>query len=216
LTIRVLLADDHPVVREGVRAVLASEPDFEVVGEAEGGGGVSDLVDRLGPDVVLVDLMMPDRSGLEVIQELTHRFPRTRVLVLSMHEGEAYVLEALRRGASGYALKRAPPSELVRAVREVAAGRRYLSPPLTEHAVEAYARRALQGSDPYDALTEREREVLALVAEGHTNAVIAERLFISPRTVETHRAHAMKKLSLQTPADVVRYALRRGILAADE
>lgn len=216
MTIRVLVADDHPVVREGVRALLAAEPDLEVVGEAEGGGDVPTLVDRLRPDVVVVDLVMPDHGGLEVTRELTRRFPWTRVLVLSMHESEAYVVEALRCGASGYALKRAPPAELMRAVREVAAGRRYLSPPLTERAVDAYARRAAQLSDPYDTLTNREREVLVLVAEGHTNAAIGERLFISPRTVETHRAHAMKKLGLRTPADVVRYALRRGIVTAGE
>lgn len=137
------------------------------------------------------------------------------MLVLSMHDSEAYVVEALRRGASGYALKHAPPAELVRAVREVAAGRRYLTPPLTERAVEAYARRASQDSDPYDTLTAREREVLALVAEGHTNAAIGEQLFISPRTVETHRAHVMKKLGLRSSAQLVRGALRRGILAPD-
>lgn len=215
MTVRVLLVDDHPVVREGVSGLLAAERDFEVVGQAECGDEVPALVEQLHPDVVVLDLMMPGRGGLEVTGELTRRFPGTRVLVLSMHDSEAYVLEALRRGASGYALKHAPPAELVRAVRDVAAGRRYLSPPLTERAVEAYARRASQVSDPYDALTAREREVLALVAEGHTNAAIGEQLFISPRTVETHRAHAMKKLGLRSSAALVRDALRRGILAPD-
>ncbi|MFN2506118.1 MAG: response regulator [Acidimicrobiales bacterium] len=215
MTVRVLLVDDHPVVREGVSSLLAAGRDFEVVGQAECGDEVPALVEQLHPDVVVLDLVMPGRGGLEVTGELTRRFPGTRVLVLSMHDSEAYVLEALRRGASGYALKHAPPAELVRAVREVAAGRRYLSPPLTERAVEAYARRASQVSDPYDALTAREREVLALVAEGHTNAAIGEQLFISPRTVETHRAHAMKKLGVRSSAQLVRDALRRGILAPD-
>jgi two-component system response regulator NreC len=212
VTIRVLIADDHPVVREGVRALLAAEQDFEVVGLAEDGDELPALVDRLHPNVVVLDLMMPGRGGLDLIRELVDRFPETKVLVLSMHASEAYVLDALRRGAYGYALKQAAPAELVRAVQQVGAGRRYLSPPLTERAVEAYAHRASQVADPYDTLTDREREVLALVAAGHTNAVIGERLFISPRTVETHRAHAMKKLGLRNSTELVRYALSRGIL----
>ena len=212
MTIRVLIADDHPVVREGVRALLAAEQDFEIVALAEDGDALPALVDRFHPNVVVLDLMMPGPGGLDLIRELGDRFPDTKVLVLSMHAGEAYVLDALRRGAYGYALKQASPAEVVRAVREVGAGRRYLSPPLTERAVEAYAQRASQVADPYDTLTDREREVLALVAAGHTNAVVGERLFISPRTVETHRAHAMKKLGLRNSTELVRYALSRGIL----
>jgi len=210
--IRVLIADDHPVVREGVRALLALERDMEVVGLAEDGDELPALVERFHPDVVVLDLMMPGRGGLDLIRELIDRFPDTKVLVLSMHASEAYVLDALRRGAYGYALKQAAPAELVRAVRQVGAGRRYLSPPLTERAVEAYADRASRVADPYDTLTDREREVLALVAAGHTNAAVGERLFISPRTVETHRAHAMKKLGLRNSTELVRYALSRGIL----
>lgn len=215
MTVRVLLADDHPVVREGLRALLASEADFEVVGEAEGGEAVPGLMEELYPDVVVLDLMMPGRGGSVVIRELRRRWPETRVLVLSMHDDEASVLEALRSGALGYALKQARPAELVRAVREVGAGRRYLSPPLSERAVEAYARRAGQRYDPFDMLTDREREVLGLVAEGHTNAAIGEALFISKRTVETHRAHLMKKLALHSQAELVRYAVRRGIVPQD-
>ena len=215
MTLRVVLADDHPVVREGVRALLTSEPDLEVVGQAERGEEVPALVEELQPDVVVLDLMMPGRGGLDVARELARRWPKTHVLVLSMHDNEAYVLEALRSGASGYALKQAQPVELVRAVREVGAGRRFLSPPLSERAIEAYARREGQSADPYDALTPREREVLRLVAEGHTNAAIGEQLFISPRTVETHRAHVMKKLALRSHAELVRYAVRRGLVAPD-
>ncbi|MGH9179846.1 MAG: response regulator [Acidimicrobiales bacterium] len=215
MTLRVLLADDHPVVREGLRALLASEADFEVVGEAEGGEVAPALVEVLRHHVVVLDLMMPGRGGGVVIRELRRRWPETRVLVLSMHDDEASVLEALRSGAFGYALKQARPAELVRAVREVGAGRRYLSPPLSERAVEAYARRAGQRYDPFDMLTDREREVLGLVAEGNTNVAIGEALFISPRTVETHRAHLMKKLALHSQAELVRYAVRRGIVPQD-
>ena len=212
MTLRLVLADDHPVVREGLRALLDSEPDFEVVGQAGDCDDVATLVGHLHPDVVVLDLMMGGRSSLHVTRELAEHSPATRVLILSMHDSEAYVLEALRCGAAGYALKQAEPAELGRAIREVAAGRRYLSPPLSERALEAYSRRAGGPADPYDTLTHREREVLQLVAEGHTNAAIGVRLYISARTVETHRAHAMKKLGLRTPVELAVYAVRRGIV----
>lgn len=212
MTLRLLVVDDHPVVREGVRALLESESDFEVVGQADDGEEVATLVGRLQPDVVVLDLMLRTKSGLEITRELTERSPATRVLILSMHDSEAYVVEALRSGAAGYALKQAESGELPRAIREVAAGHRYLSPPLSERALEAYARRAGGPADPYDSLTEREREVVKLVAEGHTNAAIGERLCISVRTVETHRAHAMKKLNLRSHVELALYAVRRGLV----
>lgn len=210
MTLKLLLADDHPVVREGLRALLESESDFEVVGQAESGNDVGPLVERLHPDVVVLDLMMPGRSGLDVIGDLAERSPPSRVLVLSMVQSEAYVVEALRLGALGYALKQADASEIPRAIRDVAASRRYLSPALSERAVKAYA--GSSPCDPYDTLTPREREILVLVAEGHTNAAIAQRLFISTRTVETHRARLMRKLGLRTHVELVRYALHQGIL----
>jgi DNA-binding NarL/FixJ family response regulator len=216
MTLRLVLADDHPVVREGLRALLDSEPDFEVVGQAQNGDEVVALVAHLQPDLVVLDLMMAGRSGLDVTQELTEGSPETRVLILSMHASEAYVLEALRRGASGYALKQAEPSELARGIREVAAGRRYLSPPLSERALEAYTRRAAEPADAYDSLSQREREVLKLVAEGETNAAIGEHLCISTRTVETHRAHVMKKLGLRTHVELAVYAVRRGIVPQEQ
>ncbi|NIO68877.1 MAG: DNA-binding response regulator, partial [Anaerolineae bacterium] len=146
-------------------------------------------------------------------RQVSQRSPRTHVVILSMHPNEAYVLEALRAGAAAYVLKESTSAELVRAVREAVAGRRYLSPPLCEHAIEAYIQKAESAAlDPYETLTAREREVLHLVAEGHTNAEIAERLFISRRTVETHRANLMRKLGLRTQTDLISYALRRGIL----
>ncbi len=212
----IVLADDHHVVRQGLRALLEAETDFSVVGEAADGLEVAGLVERLEPDVLIADVMMPGLGGLEVTRQISRRTPHTRVIILSMYDNEAYVAEALRNGAAGYVLKCASGAELIRAVRAVAAGRRYLSPPLSEGAIEAYVERAKAGTlDLYDTLTTREREVLHLAAEGHTSAEIARRLSISPRTAETHRANLMRKLGLQTQTDLIRYALRRKILPPD-
>ena len=209
----IVLADDHRVVRQGLRALLEAESGFRLVGEAGDGLETVQLVERLHPDVLVLDLMMPGLNGLEVTLQVGKRSPQTRVVILSMHANEAYVLEALRNGAAGYVLKDASAAELVQAVREVAAGRRYLSSPLSERAIEAYVGKAQETTlDRYETLTTREREVLHLVAEGHTNAEIAARLSISPRTAETHRANMMRKLGLQTQTDLIRYALRRGII----
>jgi two-component system response regulator NreC len=215
VTIRVVLADDHPLVREGLRALLEADPEFSVVGQADDGVDVPALVDEHRPDVVVLDLMMPGRGGLDVTRELTQHPHPPRVLILSVHESEAYVFEALRSGAAGYVLKQAPAAELALGIRAVASGVRYLSPPLTERALEAYARRAGGEADPYDTLTAREREVLVLAAEGHSNADIAARLFISRRTVETHRARAMRKLGLRSHVELVLFGVRRGIVADD-
>jgi DNA-binding NarL/FixJ family response regulator len=215
--ITILLADDHRLVREGFRALLAAEPDFRIVGEVGDGLEAVRLAEQLKPQVLVTDLLMPALSGIEVARQIKHRGLRTRVIVLSMHANEAYVLEALRHGAAGYVLKDASASDLVHAVREVVAGRRYLSPPLSEPAIDAYLQRAQTTGkvDPYENLTNREREVLHLAADGHTNAEIAARLFISPRTVETHRANVMHKLGLRSQTDLIRFALRRGILPLD-
>ena len=209
----IVLADDHPVVRQGLRTVLGAEPGFHLVGETGDGQETVRLIERIKPDVLMLDLMMPGLGGLEVTRQVKQRSPGTKVLILSMHSNEAYVLEALRNGASGYVLKESGAGELVRAVREAAAGRRYLSPPLSERGIEAYVARARDASlEEYEALTSREREVLHLAAEGHSNAEIAARLFISQRTVEAHRASPMRKLGLRSQTDLVRYALKRGIL----
>ncbi len=209
----IVLADDHHIVRQGLRSLLEAESDFSVVGETGDGVEAAQLVERLRPDVLVLDLMMPGLNGLEVTRQVSQRSPQTRVVILSMHANEAHVLEALRAGAVAYVLKESTSAELVRAVREAVAGRRYLSPPLSERAIEAYMQKAESVAlDPYETLTAREREVLYLVAEGHTNAEIADRLFISRRTVETHRANLMRKLDLRTQTDLISYALRRGIL----
>lgn len=212
----IVLADDHHIVRQGLRALLEAEPDLSVVGEASDGLDAVRLVERLKPNVLVLDLIMPGLSGLEVTRQVRQRSPGTRVVVLSMHATEAYVLEALRNGGSGYVLKDSSASDLVQAVRAAAAGRRYLAPPLTERAIEAYAQKAETAPpDPYDTLTAREREVLHLAAEGRPSSEIARRLFISPRTVETHRAALMRKLGLRTQTDLIRYALQRGIIPAE-
>lgn len=213
----IVLADDHQVVRQGLRAVLEAEPDFSIIGEAGDGLEAVRLVERLKPNVLVLDLMMPGLSGLEATRQVCQRLPNTRVVILSMHASEGYVLEALRNGAAGYVLKNASAADLVQAVRNVAAGRRYLSPPLSDTAIEAYVRKAQSTPlDSYETLTTREREVLQLAAEGHPNPHIAARLFISPRTVETHRANLMRKLGLRSQSDLVRYALRRGIVPPGE
>jgi two-component system response regulator NreC len=213
MPVTILLADDHHLVRQGLRALLERQDEFHVVAEASNGLEAIKLAEHLHPDVLIVDVMMPGLGGLEVTRQVCQRLPYTRVIVLSMYANEAYVLEALRSGAAGYVLKDASISELVQAVRDVVGGGRYLSPPLSKRAIEVYVQKAQTAVlDLYETLTTREREVLQLAAEGRTNAEMAAALGISPRTVETHRAHLMQKLGLHTQTDLIRYALLRGIL----
>jgi DNA-binding NarL/FixJ family response regulator len=209
----IVLADDHHLVREGLRALLEAEADLSVVGEAADGLAAVQIVERLQPDMLIVDLMMPDLNGLEVTRHVSQYMPNIYVIVLSMHANEAYVLQALRNGASGYVLKESRADELVHAVREVISGRHYLSPPLSERAIEIYVEKSQSATlDPYETLTTREREILHLTVQGHSATEIASRLSVSPRTVETHRANLMRKLDLHTQTDLIRYALRRGII----
>ncbi|MFP4438694.1 MAG: response regulator [Chloroflexaceae bacterium] len=213
----ILLADDHHVVRLGLRALLDAEPDFDVIGEATDGLETSRMVETLKPQVLVVDLMMPGLNGLEVTRQVSQRASQTRIIILSMHANEAYVLEALRNGASAYVLKDSRADDLVYAVREVMEGRRYLSPPLSERAINSYIRQANESTlDPYETLTNREREVLNLAAQGYNATEIAQKLSISGRTAETHRANLMRKLDLHTQTDLIRYALRRGIIALED
>lgn len=213
--ITIVLADDHTVVRQGLRALLEAQTDFSVIAEARDGLEAVKLVEEKHPEVLILDLMMPGQSGFDVMKQLPGLSPETRIVVLSMHANEAYVLESLRCGASGYVLKDASSPDLVHAVREASAGRRYLSPPLSERAIEAYVKRAQGGrggTSDSDPLTPREKEVLQLCADGFTAAEIAERLGISPRTAETHRANMMRKLGLHSQAELIRYAFQRGLV----
>jgi DNA-binding NarL/FixJ family response regulator len=209
--IRVVVVDDHAVVRSGLRLLLDAEDDLEVVGEA---GNARDAVFAVRaelPDVILLDVVMPGESGIEVLPKLLHEAPEAKVLVLSMQDDPSYVREAFAAGATGYVLKEAADAEVVGAVREIAAGGRYVHPALGARLVVAVAEaRAAAEADP---LSEREHEVLRLLALGHTNQEIAKLLYISVRTAETHRAHIMQKLRLATRAELVRYALAQGLLA---
>ncbi|MBN2505855.1 MAG: response regulator transcription factor [Verrucomicrobia bacterium] len=211
--IKILLAEDHRMVREGLRALLHHEPDFRVVGESGDGLDTLRLAEELLPDVVVTDLIMPGLTGLQVARRLRQRLPKTKVVLLSIHNKEAYVVEALRHGVAAYVLKDASGADLVRAVREALAGRRFLSPPLSR-TVQVFLEqvKATGNADPYERLSSREREVLQLAAEGNTNATIASRLYISQRTVETHRANVMRKLKLQSQSDLICFAIRRGLL----
>ena len=217
MPITIVLADDHHLIRRGLRALLETEADFSVVGEAADGLQAAQLVERLKPNILVIDFIMPGLNGLEVARRVKQCSTKTRVLLLSMYTNESYVLEAFRNGAAGYVLKDSTADDLVRAVRQIAAGHRYLSAPLSERAIDSYVQRARRGkSDLYDTLTAREREVLQLAAEGHSSKEIASRLFISPRTAETHRANLMHKLGLHSLSDLIRYALRRGILPMED
>ena len=213
---QILLADDHQVVLDGLRALLAGEDDLDVVGEATDGLQVLPKVLQLKPAVLVVDLMMPGLNGLEVVRQVKQRAPETRVIVLSMHANDAYVVEALRNGAAGYVLKQAEAHALVDAIRAVRAGGRYLSPPLTDDKLERWQREAQAAPlDLYDTLSTREREVLQLAAEGLTSAAIGERLQIGKRTVETHRANLQRKLGLKSQAELVRLAVKKGLVSVD-
>lgn len=209
--ISIVLADDHGIVRQGLRALLDAQADLTVVGEAADGAETIAMVAKLHPDVLVLDLLMPGLDGLEVLRHLEQQKAPPRVVVLSMHSDEAYVVEALRLGAAAYVLKDAGVSDLVHAVREVMAGHRYLSAPLGRRAIDAYAKRT-EATQTDDSLTARELEVLRLAARGHSVQRIAEELSISPRTAETHRGNLMKKLGLHNQTDLVRYAIRRGIV----
>lgn len=196
--------------------MLKEEPDFNVVGEADDGLEALEMVKKLNPDVVVLDLMMPGLNGLEVARQLSKQTPHTKIIILSMYDDEGFVLEALSNGVSAYVLKDAGSSDLIQAVREVRDGHRYLSPSLSDRAIEVYEQMTKAGTmDKYETLTTREREVLQLSAEGRTNSEIAGRLGISIRTAETHRSKLMHKLGVHTQADLTRYAIRRGIISME-
>ena len=215
--IRVLLVDDHTLFREGVRALFASEGDIEVVGEAADGEEAVRRTAELCPDVVVMDIMMPGMNGIEATRRIHASHPGIKVLVLSMYDDEEYVQQLLAAGASGYTLKRATSDELVKAVREVVAGGMPLHPAVAARVVKDYVRLVRGQEEPAagGALTPRELEVLKLVAEGHTNQAIAEHLGLSRKTVDAHRTNLMRKLGIHDVTELVKYALRRGVITLD-
>jgi two-component system response regulator NreC len=211
--INIVLADDHQVLRKGLKALLTTEPDFQIIGEVGDGLETVKLVELLLPDILILDLMLMGINGLEVTRQLNKKCPQTNIIILTMHSNEAYVLEALRSGAKAYILKEANPEELIHAIREVMAGRRYLSSILSERAIEFYAMNTESKQvSPYSLLTTREREILQLTAQGMSNLEISARLYISPRTVETHRTKMMHKLKLHNSAQVMQFAIQNNII----
>ena len=217
MSVTVLLADDHPIVRQGMRNLLDAEASISVVGEAEDGLQTVQMAEQLKPDVVIVDMMMPRLNGLEAIRQITTRVPNTRCIVLSMQSADPYIVQALKAGASGYVLKDSGPSEVIGAIHQVLSGKRYLSPQLSEKLIDLFvAKVEVEVLDPYNSLTAREREVMQLAAEGLSNNDIADQLSISTRTVEQHRQNMMNKMDFKNQTDLIRFALKRGILPLDD
>jgi two-component system, NarL family, response regulator NreC len=211
--INIILADDHQVLRKGLKALLTTESDFKIIGEAGDGLETVKLVEQLHSDILILDLMLTGINGLEVARQLSKKCPETNIIILTMHSNEAYVLEALRLGAKAYILKEANPEELIHAIREVMAGRRYLSSILSERAIDFYAKNTESKQvSPYSLLTTREREILQLTAQGMSNAEISAHLFISQRTVETHRTNMMHKLKLHNNAQVMQFAIQNKLV----
>jgi two-component system response regulator NreC len=207
--IRILLADDHALVRQGFRMILEAQPDMEIVGQAGNGREAVELAEKLHPDVVVMDVAMPELNGTEATRRLAASTPRTRVLALSMHKDSVYVREILRAGARGYLLKDSGDTDLVAAVRAIAKGEGYISPAVSDAVLSDYRKHV---TDPLDLLTGREREVLQSIAEGKTNKEIATSLNLSVYTVEAHRGRIMEKLNLHSTGELVRFALRNGLI----
>lgn len=214
-TVRILLADDHTLVREGLRKILEAQRDWEVIGEASDGREAVRQALELKPDLVILDLAMPLLSGVDAIQQIVRRLPSTRVLALSMHANEAYVTRALKAGAHGYLLKDSAANDLLRAVAALMQNKSFFSPAASRVMLDDYVRQLAERgiTDRYDTLSEREREVFQLIAEGRVNKEIAELLFLSPSTVETHRARIMEKLDMHSAVEIALYAVRRGIIS---
>ncbi len=215
--VRVLLAEDHTIVRKGLRSLLNGEAGIEVIGEAEDGREAVEKVQQLLPDVVLMDIAMPGLNGLEATRQIKKRFPEVQVLILTMHANEEYVFQILRAGASGYVVKQAAPTELISAIRAAYRGDSFLSPSISKTIIQEYIRQAeaMAEKESYDKLTNREREVLQLIAEGRSNREIAGLLHISVKTVETHRANLMAKLDIHSTAELTQYAIRKGMISTD-
>lgn len=217
MTINVCVADDHTVMRDGLRYVLEAQPDIRVVGEAADGLETVRMVKRLGPAVVVMDIAMPKLNGIEATHRISEENLSTRVLILSMHANKEFIFRALRAGAKGYILKEAAGREVVQAVRAVNAGQRYLSQRITEQMVDEYIlyREAMTAAEPLERLSPREREVLQLVVEGYSSIAIADTLHLSPKTVDTYRSRLMEKLDVSDLPGLVKFALRHGIITLE-
>jgi len=214
---RVLLAEDHTIVRKGLRSLLDKETGIKVVGEAEDGREAIAKAEELHPDVVVMDIAMPELNGLEATRQIKKRFPDMKIIILTMHTNEEYVLQTLKAGASGYLVKKAAPAELISAINAINKGNSFLSPSISRMVIDEYIRRSKkisEGEEGFEQLTVREREVLQLIAEGRKTREIAELLYISIKTVETHRAHIMDKLDIHSTAELTRYAIRKGIISS--
>ncbi len=214
MTVRVVVVDDHTLVRQGIVGLLTSQPDIEVVGQAGDAREAMVVIASVAPDVVLMDIAMPGRSGLDATREIRDRFPAVQVLVVTIHDREDYLFQALRAGAAGYVLKGAEVQDLLEAVRTVQRGEVYLFPSVTKKLVADYLRRSQAGEDrtTYDGLSDREREILGLIAQGLTTNAIAATLFLSPHTVQSHRDHIMTKLDLHSKAALIKYAIAHGLI----
>ena len=214
-TVRILLADDHTILREGLRKIIESQPGWQVVGDAADGRQAVRLALELKPDLVIIDLAMPQLGGVDAIQQIVRRLPSTRVLVLSMHADEVYVTRALKAGAHGYLLKDSAGTDLLRAVSALTQNKSFFSPTVSRVMLDDYVRQLAERgiTDRYDTLSEREREVFQLIAEGRVNKEIAEILHLSQSTVETHRARIMEKLDVHSAVEIVLYAVRKGIIS---
>lgn len=212
---RVVIAEDHPIFREGLRSLLSSMEEYEIVEEVEDGVDAVECVERLRPHLILIDLSMPRMGGVEAIQEIKSRFPETKALALTVHKDEEYIVAALEAGVDGYVLKDANRAELITAIQTVLDGKPYLSPAVSEKVIQGYLKgvKKSDATGTESALTDREREVLKLVAGGLTNKMIADHLFISIKTVERHRANIMGKLDLHTPQALTVYALEKGLIS---
>ena len=210
--VRILLGDDHTLVRQGFRKILEGQPDWEVVGEVNNGRDAVREAASAKPDVVVLDIGMPLLNGIEATRQIVRRSPHTQILILSMHSDEAYITQALKAGARGYLLKDSADTELIRGVAAVAAGKSFFSPAVAKVMLDDYVRHLADKGivDRFESLSEREREVFQLVAEGHSNKEIADLLSVSPATIETHRAHILQKLNVHNTAELVLYAVRRG------
>jgi two-component system, NarL family, response regulator NreC len=212
-SIRIVLADDHKLVRQGMRALLEAQTGFEVVGEASNGQEALQMIETLAPDISILDVMMPDLNGIETAKIIRQRDIKTRVVFLSMHANAAYAVRALHSGALAYVLKDSDFSDIVQAIHHALEGRRYLSAAIADEVFEMLLSADGDAADTLDVLSPREREVLQLVAEGNTNFVIAEKLSLSVRTIETHRARVMAKMRFGSQADLVRYAVQQGLIS---